>query len=484
MLRGNSASSPRGSQNSSRGSWRGPSLRGPSRRGRGSSRGRSSWRGRGGTQTGEDRVSDVAPEMPFGRLIAEFNLKDATSSDMPAADIRITNCRYAASYSIIGDKPPTIVVPAQPAVWSPPELPAELPGDQGDFLRDQNGASFPTSPMQPSVQAIFNLDRAFDPSGIDIMGCASSLGEIIRFSRSVASTFRFDAEMVGDTLFLIRNHKDELIPEVRGYGHSFLNTFTSHEAELKATKSHQRIVSYDLGGLKCLVRFECDGYIASQDDGLVVKESMSKKVSNPPGSDSIMVQEAGKVVPQKSILEIKTMSQSRGQIEQSEHLPRLWIRQIPNFITAYHLRGIFNEVKQLPVQQDFLKWEDDNQPKLRRFVATLRQLITEVKRASHLKLEVCRTGTGPLQLRERSGEIREVLPPYWREKWMSQSERPLSQTDDQGLSSDDDDDQGYPRIVPSKGSYDESDGSDDDFSFDYTACDPSCGYCGRCAEKG
>ncbi|KAI1490588.1 hypothetical protein F5X96DRAFT_694454 [Biscogniauxia mediterranea] len=481
MLRGNSEASPRGPLNSPRGPWRGPwrgSGRGPGR-GRGNERGRSNWRGRGGTHRGENRISDVAPDIPSGRLITEFNLKDVTNPNISTTDARITNCRYAASYSIIGGKPPTIVVPAQPATWRPPELPIDLPGDQGDFFRDLNGASFPNYPMQPSVQAIFTLDNDFDPSSIDIMGCASSLGEIIRFSRSIDSTFRFDVEMIGDTLFLIRNHKDELIPDVRGYGHSFLNTFTSQEEGLKESKSHQRIISYELGGLKCLVRFECDGYLPSMDNSRsIAKKSESKKVPNAPGPDSIAIQAAGKCVSQPSILEIKTRSQARGEIDKSEHLPRLWVRQIPNFLTAYHTAGKFTEVQSSPVGQELIKWENDHQSEIRRFVSTLRQLITEVKRASHLKLAVCRTGKGPLQLRERSGETREALPRSWKEKWMRQPE----QTDDpRSSSSDDDDDNRYPRSVSGKVSHSESDDSDDCFSFDYTACDTSCGYCGRCS---
>lgn len=109
----------------------------------------------------------------------------------------------------------------KPAIWRPPPLPCQLVGDSGTYNRDQNGARFPDHPIQPAVQALFTLDEAFDPSSIDVMGCASSLGDILRFARSIDSTFRFNTEMIGNTLFLIRNCKSDVIPDVRGYGHSF-----------------------------------------------------------------------------------------------------------------------------------------------------------------------------------------------------------------------------------------------------------------------
>ncbi|KAI1172371.1 P-loop containing nucleoside triphosphate hydrolase protein [Nemania sp. FL0916] len=291
-----------------------------------------------------DRIlKKVDVEAPLGRLLREFAVGDITSSNVSVADACITNCTYATSYSLDDEKPFKVIVPGRPASWKPPPLPCELPADCGDYLRDQNGARFPDNPMKPTVQALFTLDKRFDPSSIDLVGCASSLGDILKFVRSINSTFRFNVEMVGDTLFLIRNCKDDLIPGVRGYGHSFLDTFASYDREDETTKSHHRILSYNFGGLQCLVRFECDGYLTNCDghDTLITKPQFNQH----PVSDSLPLYESGMIVPQDSVLEIKTKSQGAREIKKSEHLPRLWLRQIPYFVTAYHNQGNFQDVK-------------------------------------------------------------------------------------------------------------------------------------------
>ncbi|KAI1142175.1 hypothetical protein F5Y05DRAFT_216761 [Hypoxylon sp. FL0543] len=440
------------------------------------------WRGRGNAiRRGANQASKGASDSPFGRIVAEITLDSASGHGIQAEDAKISDCRYVASYSLVASHSPKIIIPGQPATWKPPQLPCQLPGDHGDYLRDQNGARFPNHPLQPSVQSLFALNKSFDPSSVDILGCASSLGDILRFTRSVESTFRFDVEMVGNTLFLIRNHRKEVIPDVRGYGHSFLDNFTSHQTGMEETESHQRLVSYSFGGLRCLVRFECDGHFVEPAEETVATDNGPRisNLSEPLASGSISVERAGAAVPQHSILEIKTKSQVRGPVDMNEHLPRLWVRQIPNLITAYHVRGEFAEVEKKSVRQDVLKWEREHESELRKFASVLHQLITEVKRAGHLKLELCRTGVGPLELREQSGKAREVLPDDWKNMWAGRLQEPVAYVE--ARLSDDDDDESYPSLSSQKGKSSESDGSDDDFSLDYTACDFSCGYCGHCA---
>ncbi|KAI1145920.1 hypothetical protein F4825DRAFT_473350 [Nemania diffusa] len=440
---------------------------------------RGSWRGnsRGGWRQSKDRIPiKVDDQVPLGKLVTEFKAGDIASSAVSTAEARITNCTYAASYSLNDEKPLKVIVPGRPASWKPPKLPCQLPSDHGDYLRDQNGARFPDHPIQPAVQALFALNDTFDPSSIDIMGCASTLGDILRFVRSIESTFRFDVEVVGNTLFLIRNSKNDVIPDVRGYGHSFLAAFTSSDPDDGDIKSHQRVVSYNFGGLKCLVRFECDAYLLKCDDHDTLVTEPNLSLLSPP-LDSIRLQKAGTIVPQDSIAEIKTKSRFVGVIQKSDHLPRLWVRQIPHFITGYHDRGTFQDVEVNDVRQDLLTWEIQHQDELKKFASILRQLLTEVKRSSHLKLEIYRAGTGPLQLRERPDPVGQALPSSWRDRWVIRPE-PGRVSLANGNDDSDEDSETYPSARMSS---EESDSSEADFSFDYTACSTACGYCGNCA---
>jgi hypothetical protein len=129
-----------------------------------------------------------------------------------------------------------------PPFWAPPASQDEpLEQDKGDFSRDPNAARFPTYPTEPAVRALLTQQSYVDLGAIDIMACSSTLGNLLRFSRSIPSVFRFDVEMIGDTIFFIRkeNSPTELIQRVNGYGHTFPTAYTNWDDGLEKSTSHQ-----------------------------------------------------------------------------------------------------------------------------------------------------------------------------------------------------------------------------------------------------
>ncbi|KAI1325764.1 hypothetical protein F5Y16DRAFT_256011 [Xylariaceae sp. FL0255] len=435
----------------------------------------------------DSRPRDSSPRRAEGRLIKQFS-QGVIDPKLRDVELRITNCTYAASYSLHDQSPYVISVPSQPRAWKPPKLPCTVPHDEGFYLLDHDGARFPNHPLQPAVQAIFTLNPSFNSSGINIVACASSLGQIFRYIRSADLSFRLDVEMVGNTLFIVRNLKDKVQPGVNGYGHSFLDTFTSEDPEWPETKSHQRIVSYTLANMKLAVRFECDGFLTHDRDGRLhplTKANFKLDKTIPTGSYPL--KKYGNIVPQDSLIEIKTRS-AQEKISYSDHLPRLWLRQIHNFVNAYHLKGEFGDVEIFDVRQALTEWEATNQKDIRLFISILSQIRAKVKELHPMKVELCRKGTGPLQLRKRTGERRKALSDAWEHRWATGC--PDQQGRNPSFSKDKDDgrnitvEEGYPRRTCSPSPEwicDESYRSDADaFSADFTACDIECGYCGRC----
>ncbi|KAI0478841.1 hypothetical protein GGR56DRAFT_664851 [Xylariaceae sp. FL0804] len=423
---------------------------------------------RGGPSGGGPPRGYPSPGVPIGRLITKLE-SDVISRDGPVHEARITDCTYAASYSLVDSQPAKILVPGQPALWAPRELPASLEGDRGQYLHDQDAARLPQHPLQPSVQAVLAMNLVPDTPDVDIMGCASSLGDILRFTRSVDATVQYDAEIVGKTLFLIRNRGSEIIPDVRGYGYSFLDAFTTYDSEVKETEPHQRIVSYRFADLKCVVRFDCDGY-PPRDDCIPtsVATSRSPDLLQPSSFKLVDMYEAGRTVPQQSVIEIKTRAQEAGH-KLDEQLPRLWLRQIPNLVTASHVRGRFDNVRVLDTREDILAWEDAHQEELRRFASVLRWLIRETKRATGSRLRICREGTGPLQLTEQCAAMWsrhrvDPVPHHWAEVL----DGPADGSFPQGPG-------------PSSNAIEEGYWTDDSASANYTACDATCGYCRHCS---
>jgi hypothetical protein len=163
-------------------------------------------------------------------------------------------------------------------------------------------------------------------------------------------------EVVGNTVFLVRreNSPTRFIPDVRGFGHTFPEFYTTWESETKNSQSHQRVIQYRFGGMTCLVRFEADGYLPGMglrqnfsapveeqrkipsviDTINFIGQELDKKsiTAQIPSNGSVLtVIRRGYFVPQHAIFDLKTRSvkkRDHGILE--EELPRLWVAQIPN----------------------------------------------------------------------------------------------------------------------------------------------------------
>jgi hypothetical protein len=360
--------------------------------------------------------------------------------------------------------------------------------------------------MEPVVRSIFaaQAGHEFDPTKVGIFGCGSTLGNLLRFACNIDAEkpFRFLVEVVGETVFFIRreNTPKETIPDVRGYGHSFPEAYTTWDVNVRGSESHQRIIRYQLGDLSTIIRFEADGYLTDKvsvqatipipqnqneepDEESLVAALAGNTVNENAHSDSDplrLVQGSGSV-PQGAVFDLKTRSiwKKTHDTTVSDQIPRLWIRQIPSFVLAYHERGLFKteEVTVHNIKPDVEKWENDHRRDVRKLIALIKKITDFVKSTPGQKLEVrYQDGVG-LELREQHEGVASVLPDDLAARWAGKGERDKSvdqgatlggeSVGDLALGADDDD---------------EYDWDKQDQEPDYTACSAdSCGYCGHCS---
>ncbi|KAE8414808.1 hypothetical protein BDV36DRAFT_298643 [Aspergillus pseudocaelatus] len=361
-------------------------------------------------------------------------------------DWKITDVRDVASYNWLNRKTATIMIPGRPPAWTPLSEPSKLREDAGQYFRDQNAARYPSHPFQPAVEAIFETCPDFPTAEVDIVGCGSTLGNLLRFARNIDKKFRFVVQCVGKTVFLIRreNSPTQTIPDVRGYGHTFPEAYTTWDAEVKGSESHQRIIQYSLGGLNCLVRFEADGYHLdlsaerNQEDstkhGGAAKDKRTvhqlldafndSSISSHHSIDRTLTKEIGGVyIPQSAIFDLKTRSiRRKDQDFLAEELPRLWISQIPNMILAFHRSGVFEEIQKTDTREMIKKWETEEQNNLRKFVALLNMLIVFTRGQPDGRLEVFHDeGSSVLELREVEESFNNALPEQVEDRWVLNS---------------------------------------------------------------
>lgn len=210
----------------------------------------------------------------------------------------------------------------------------------------------------------------------------------------------------------------ETIQGFRGYGRNFEKAYTERSAGMNG---HYRIVGYNFGGMRCVVRYETDAYIRSEGvdalsdtlvDGL---GGLSISEAEKTASGLTVVRSGKKAdVPVSSLLEIKTRAVSRV-LDMTEVLPQLWISQTPKLAVGYYSKGVFNNVKAQDMTAEILWWEAASQGDLGRLAGLLSNVICAVRRSSNRQAVV--EYTGGSSLRVVAGDGKPALPDDLYAKW-------------------------------------------------------------------
>ncbi|KAF1955357.1 hypothetical protein CC80DRAFT_564944 [Byssothecium circinans] len=457
-------------------------------------------RGRGGKPAPMfNKHSEVKPDLlkhPLGDLLATFSNSDLEPTKAGLLDnVAIKNCNYVGSYNWIDTKSPTIMVPGKPPRWTPLKEPKPLKEDSGQYFRDPNAARFPGYPTEPAVHALFQTDPDFPTSEVDIFGCGNTIGNLLRFVRSMNKPFRFSVEAVGNTVFFIRKENDpkETIKGVVGFGHTFPEAYTTWESDVKGSESHQRLVQYEFGGLNCVVRFECDGYIgnlakspSNDNSGPILEpkpkindilesfENATVGMTLPNTSESITIRTGGGVPSQDTIFDLKTRSGRYGKRFDLEDIyPVLWLKQIPNFIIAYHDgAGLFEDVQVNDVRQGVRQWENKHKADIQRLAVLLKKIVAIAQQSDTKLLDVYSPSVDRLEIRKQDGEGSHALPSDLMARW-ERAEDTFDALEDphDPWGQGEEEDAGF-----GSGGF-----SDSDDELDFTACSADdCGYCGKC----
>ena len=312
-----------------------------------------------------------------------------------------------------------------PPAWTPPATDPQLKPDSADVFRDINAAQYASYPLEPTFRSLQVMQPHYDLQAVDVVGCGSTIGNLLRFAGSESKTFRFEVDVIGDTVLFVRKESSptELITDLRGYGHTFPEAYTTWDSEVRSSCSHQRIIQYEFGGLKFLVRTETDGYVkeadakvtstvanstsqSSLDDALGTIAVSSTEVAQ---DQQLQLKTQGMRVRQDQIFDIKTRA-SYKPFDMNEILPRLWVNQTSKFLIAYHQSGLFDKPEIKDVRQEVIRWENGNSILLARFHALVKRIVDVVRDSDQQQCEVSRDGQGPLCVTKQIGEGRRALP--------------------------------------------------------------------------
>jgi len=269
--------------------------------------------------------------------------------------------------------------------------------------------------MEPAVRSIMTMKPEFEFNRIDIFGCGSTLGSLLRLGTEEARPFRFQVDVVDGVIFFLRHEKSptELIQDLRGYGHTFPEAYTTWDSNVANSCSHQRIIKYNFSGIEMLIRTETDAYV--KNERVVTSGSASfdtvgeLSLGHAPQLQhgDLDVRIKGHETPQSQIFDIKTRRDD-SLFDMVEIYPRLWLNQTPNFLVAYHKFGKFNSPHVKDIKKEIHSWETRNTARLERYHALLLSIMDVVRDRNHCELYW--SGEGPLLVYEQNDILKRAIP--------------------------------------------------------------------------
>ncbi|KAG6834218.1 hypothetical protein H0H93_011090, partial [Arthromyces matolae] len=341
--------------------------------------------------------------------------------------VQITGLKYAGSYNWVDEPTPTIIVPGSPAHWTNRILPYQVQPDAGEHFRYKNGLCCPDSPLLPLVTAVNHLNRAneeeFDWSSVDFVTDRNNLRKLLHWISGTADDFRIDVQLAGKTVLFNRwekRYKEQMSGKT--FGLNFEKASTSSAPGCRKSLGHHRVITYDMNGLKLLVRFVVDACMPIAPSESPTRQTYPSSSSTTLGDiigplsnvslstgdtptfgrtksfPTVNVIDGGSIVPQASIVEFTTRSNYNApNYDWKDAYPQLFLSQTPHHFLAVHQRGRFYEIQKRKLDSVELKAAARQEQlledfkKLRRLLDQIKELAKKHGEGGRLSL-VCKAG--------------------------------------------------------------------------------------------
>ncbi|CAG9984811.1 unnamed protein product [Clonostachys byssicola] len=281
-----------------------------------------------------------------------------------------------------------IISPGCVAEWKKIDLPLNLTGARRDHARSTDQLRVPRHSFEPLFRAVEVMNPRLRFNDVDIICNRNSLRNLILFSsQRYLQNFRVNLLVVNNTLFIERCERDASIiirgSYDRGFGRAFEKACTTYPEGLDASSSHHCVLSYPLGDLSCVVRFEVDAsYNETKEPGasgstnslsseLENRSTNCPQSGNPETSHVVDSMRQAGLRHQTAAAEIKTGVRLKPS---NKCMEQLWFGRTPWLIRGVHSNGTFHKVVVANVGASFIEWEEDHQTQLQKLVMTLKQL--------------------------------------------------------------------------------------------------------------
>ncbi|CAG8953515.1 hypothetical protein HYFRA_00009971 [Hymenoscyphus fraxineus] len=318
-----------------------------------------------------------------GGFLKNLHVEGSVKDEQP---VEMKNYQFVASYSWKDIEHPTIYVPGCPPKFIPTAAPFQM---EPDNIRKPPCKRSPAAAVDPLFQSLLHMHPEFNMSSVDIATDRNSLRKLLGFSAGITDQWRLEVDMIDDTLFFSQweEFRQRLIngQQDSGYGHSLEDNVTQKPTSMEDCMHYERVVQYELGGLRCLVRYEADAFIDTEEspdiDERTTDELLAPKPSKPvlkPPYKLVHVIPRGRLVDPTSMVEIK--SHKTPKFNYSKALPQLWFAQTKFICAARHEDGLVSETLEVrDMSEELEKWRIQSQDNLKNMMKIIKE-IKEITR--------------------------------------------------------------------------------------------------------
>ncbi|PYI12682.1 hypothetical protein BO78DRAFT_300835 [Aspergillus sclerotiicarbonarius CBS 121057] len=295
----------------------------------------------------------------------------------PSISASKKDLKTVTSYNLLPKRDKTMIVPGTPAIWKPATTPRKVKPDAGKYILDPNGLVFPKFAMEPLLRAIPLTQPRMKLNDIDLISDRRNLRLLLAFVGGSKKEFRINVEVVQSTVLLSTwtTSKINFVGKFEGYGHEYESVSTWQPRYVRGSIIHARAVSYTLGGIKLLLRFEVDACRPGKQHR---KEGGDVQTKAPTG---INVVNSGTLVGPSRIMEIKTGPVGK-RLDSAKNLSQMWFSQTPILCMGnYQGDGTFLPAEERNMEKEgrLAKWEEDNKEKIQMLVRVLERIFEIVR---------------------------------------------------------------------------------------------------------
>jgi hypothetical protein len=357
--------------------------------------------------------------------VSPVNTQFQTSYDLGLDCIAVPGA-FSTMFVTDPDDHPSLDI-ASPPLWTPPTqgLPIVLPLD----------VPSPSPPMTHPAWTLDPMFRAMDYTcpqlnlkEFDLITDRKNLRALLEFVQNGSAGHRIDAELVGDRtlVFFVGWRGGQGYSSAGGYGKNFERAFTS--GHLEGTTQHNRVVTYTLGSVSLMIKYEVDAYLGSAEPSTSTipphNPCVRPSIVGPTGFRIIPFGAA--LAPPESILELKTVRTGKGSYIQKA-LAQMWFSRTPILVTGCHDgEGTFTKVNTKNVMEDGLldDWEVRHREHLQKLLKLV-EMIKEHLMASPIKRQAVvltkypkKSGQPVVQFYSLMNSYKLALPSDLRKKWL------------------------------------------------------------------